>query len=186
MVVQSLKSLFFSAAAAVLLMHADLPAAAALAVNHGSNSERSVILTVSADSLVVEKGERELHLYSGGAVVQTFGIALGFNPLGPKRMQGDGRTPEGLYTITGKNPESSYHLSLKLSYPNQNDRARAKKMGVNPGGDIFIHGWPNRVSKGNASPPRGDWTLGCIAVTDEEIEELWRWVSPGTPVIIYP
>ncbi|ASQ91535.1 hypothetical protein CHL67_00375 [Prosthecochloris sp. GSB1] len=141
---------------------------------------------VTADSLVIDKGDRTMCLYSGGAVVKRYAIALGFEPVGPKRRQGDGRTPEGRYTISGRNPESIYHLSLRISYPDAEDRHRARKVGLNPGGDIFIHGWPDSVAEKNASPPTGDWTRGCIAVTDAEIEELWRAVSVGTPVVILP
>jgi len=141
---------------------------------------------VTADSLVAQKGERLLHLYSCGAAVKSYRIALGFNPVGAKLRQGDGKTPEGRYSISERNPQSSYHRSLRISYPDTKDRNRAGKAGVSPGGDIFIHGWPDSIVRKHASPPAGDWTQGCIAVTNDEIEELWKAVPVGTPVIIYP
>lgn len=139
-----------------------------------------------ADSLVVEKDRRLLHLYSRGSVVRTCRIQLGRNPIGPKRRQGDGRTPEGRYVIAGRNHASVYHRALMLSYPNTRDFELAGKEGVNPGGNITIHGWPNSSVWNKISPPAGDYTRGCIGVTNAEIEELWRLVPIGTPVIIYP
>ena len=156
------------------------------AVNSKSSSLQTLSLPVEADSLVVSKDDRLLHLYSDGAVVKSYTIVLGFSPRGAKRYLGDGRTPEGRYTINGRNPQSSYHLSLRISYPDPTDRMRARKAGLRPGGDICIHGWPDSVKQKKTSPPAGDWTLGCIAVTNEEIEELWRAVPLGMPVIIYP
>ena len=125
-------------------------------------------------------------LLSGGKVIRTYKVALGKNPVGPKERQGDGKTPEGDYFISGRNRASSYHRSLAISYPNRTDRARAKKLHVDPGGDIAIHGLPNGRGWIGAAHRLADWTLGCIAVTDEEIEEIWRLVPNGTPVRINP
>jgi len=159
---------------------------AVAAENSKSSSLQTLSLPVEADSLVVCKDDRLLHLYSDGAVVKSYTIALGFSPRGAKRYLGDGRTPEGCYTIIGRNPQSRYHLSLSISYPDPTDRMRARKAGLHPGGDICIHGWPDSVGQRGAVPLTGDWTLGCIAVTNDEMDELWHAVPIGTPVIIYP
>ena len=136
------------------------------------------------DLVLVNKSERRMMLISGGNVIRSYAIALGSDPLGDKQQEGDGRTPEGRYTIEGRNAESAFHLSLKISYPDASDRAAAAVLGVSPGGDIFIHGTPNWwIFPGQ---PPGDWTRGCIAVTDEEIEEIWRLVPDGTPIEIRP
>jgi murein L,D-transpeptidase YafK len=139
-----------------------------------------------ADLVVVEKAERRMTLYRAGEVIDTYRIALGFNPIGDKEHQGDGRTPEGRYVIDSKNPQSRFHLSLRVSYPSSGDRKDATDKGLDPGGDIFIHGMPD--SWGWASPfhTMHDWTLGCIAVTNEEIEEIWKLVPVGTPIEIKP
>ncbi|HWA50332.1 MAG TPA: L,D-transpeptidase family protein, partial [Dongiaceae bacterium] len=125
-----------------------------------------------------------LELVAGDMVVRGYDVALGFAPEGDKAQEGDGRTPEGRYVIEARNPDSAFHLSLKISYPDAADRAAAAAQGVAPGGDIFIHGTPNWwVLPGR---PPGDWTRGCIAVTDAEIEEIWSLVRDGTPVEITP
>jgi murein L,D-transpeptidase YafK len=136
--------------------------------------------------VVVNKARRELILMRGREVLRSYRVALGTNPAGRKERQGDGRTPEGLYTITGRNARSAFHRSLRISYPNREDRARAARAGVNPGGDIMIHGLPNGRGFIGRLHRQVDWTLGCIAVTDEEIEEIWRLVPNGTPVQINP
>ena len=136
------------------------------------------------DLIIVQKSQRQLELMSGGRVVRSYQIALGFAPEGDKQREGDGKTPEGKYLIESRNPSSSFHLSLKISYPDAADRAEAAAHGVLPGGDIFIHGAPNWwVLPGQ---PPGDWTRGCIAVTKSEIEEIWRLVPDGTPIEIRP
>ncbi len=133
--------------------------------------------------LVIVKHRRRLYLLSGEKVVRRYSIDLGFAPRGDKKVEGDGRTPEGRYVIDRKNPDSRYHLSLGISYPNARDRAEAARLGKSPGGDIFIHGRPFliRLLKG-----RRDWTAGCIAVSNREIEEIYRLVEIGTPIDIYP
>jgi len=120
-------------------------------------------------------------LLSGDAVVRQYRVALGREPVGRKQQEGDGRTPEGRYTVDRRNPRSNYHLSLRLSYPNEADRVRAREAGVSPGGDIMIHGL-----KPGVDHPATDWTEGCIAVTDREMEEIWELVTDGTGVEIYP
>jgi len=138
----------------------------------------------SADLVRVSKSERRMTLVSGGTIIRSYAIALGSDPVGDKQQEGDGRTPEGRYTIKGRNAASAFHLSLKISYPDPSDRAAAAAQGVSPGGDIFIHGTPNWwIFPGR---PPGDWTRGCIAVTDDEIEEIWRLVPDGTPIEIRP
>jgi murein L,D-transpeptidase YafK len=128
----------------------------------------------------VNKARREMLLLSGESVVRSYRIALGRDPLGQKQQEGDGRTPEGRYTIDRRNPKSKYHLSLHISYPNDADHARAQAAGVSPGGDIMIHGLKSGV------PHPDDWTQGCIAVTNAEMEEVWNLVPDGTLVEINP
>jgi murein L,D-transpeptidase YafK len=139
-----------------------------------------------ADRIVVNKAKRELLLYHNDKVIRTYKVALGTQPIGPKQRQGDGKTPEGTYTISGRNAASAYHRSLRVSYPNAADLARAKRQHVDPGGDIMIHGLPNGQGFIGAAHRLHDWTVGCIAVTDPEIEEIWALVPDGTPVQINP
>lgn len=132
--------------------------------------------------IVVEKGDRQMFLLSGQKVLKAYDIGLGFQPIGHKQYEGDGRTPEGIYYIDRHNPNSQYHLSLGISYPDPQDKARAMMLGQQPGGDIMIHG---RGAYGNKQRNK-DWTAGCIAVSDKEIEDIFSMVRPGTPVVIYP
>lgn len=152
----------------------------ALLVGAAAGAETAV------DAVVVRKAKREMVLMGGGDVVRRYRIALGREPVGAKRRQGDGKTPEGEYTITGRNRWSSYHRSLRISYPNAVDRERARRERVAPGGDIMIHGLPNGRGNLGALHTKWDWTEGCIAVTNEEIEEIWRMVADGTPLRIEP
>jgi len=115
-------------------------------------------------------------LLRGEKVLRTYRIALGREPVGAKRQEGDGRTPEGRYRVDWRNPQSKYHLSLHISYPEAADAERAKAEGVEPGGEIMIHGW--------RAEAEGDWTQGCIAVRNEEMDEIWRLVPDGTAVLI--
>jgi murein L,D-transpeptidase YafK len=139
-----------------------------------------------ANRIVVEKARRVLLLYSGETLLKRYKIALGANPEGHKQQQGDSRTPEGSYVIDYRNPQSSYHLSLHVSYPNKEDKRRAASRGVSPGGDIFIHGLAPEFAWIGAMHVASDWTDGCIAVSNAEIEELWRAVPNGTPIEIRP
>jgi murein L,D-transpeptidase YafK len=132
-------------------------------------------------SIVVHKAERRMYLLNGNTVLRDYKIALGGNPVGPKQFEGDGRTPEGAYYITHRNPNSQYHLSLGIGYPTPAQVQFATSQGKKPGGDIFIHG---RAGK-NRGKGR-DWTVGCIAVTDREIEEIYAMVAVGTPIFITP
>jgi murein L,D-transpeptidase YafK len=139
-----------------------------------------------ADSVLILKKDHLLELLSNGQVIRAYKVALGQGGLAPKERQGDGRTPEGRYVIDNRNQASEYHLSLHISYPNADDRKRAARLGVAPGGDIMIHGLPNGKGYVGAAHRLFDWTLGCVAVTDEEIEEIWKLVPIGTPVEIRP
>jgi L,D-peptidoglycan transpeptidase YkuD (ErfK/YbiS/YcfS/YnhG family) len=142
--------------------------------------------TEPADKVLIEKKERRLTLLSKGEVIKTYRIALGGNPVGPKERQGDNKTPEGTYIIDSRNGNSGYHLSLHISYPNQNDKRRAKELGVSPGGNIMIHGIKNGFSWIGASHAKIDWTEGCVAVTNDEMEEIYKLVPNGTIVEIRP
>lgn len=142
--------------------------------------------TIVADSILVLKSERKLVLLSGGKSVAEYRVALGGNPIGPKLEKGDQRTPEGNYLIDYRNERSAFHRALHISYPNANDVVQASIRGVDPGGDIMIHG----VGSSNPILARWhylfDWTRGCIAVTDDEIEQIWRAVPDGARVEIRP
>jgi murein L,D-transpeptidase YafK len=130
--------------------------------------------------VVVFKKARRMHLLRGRQILKSYRIDLGFAPKGDKNMAGDGRTPEGKYFINRRNPESDFHLSLGINYPNARDRAEARALGVDPGGDIFIHGRGNPTQLLIA-----DWTWGCIAVTNKEMEEVYAMVRTGTPIHIH-
>lgn len=132
--------------------------------------------------VVVKKGERKMYLVSGKSVLKSYRIDLGFQPEGHKQIEGDGKTPEGVYFIDRMNPNSRYHLSVGISYPNPQDRARAMIAGHRPGGDIMIHG----LGPDGRALNRPDWTAGCIAVTDEEMEDIFAMLRPGVPIFIYP
>lgn len=131
-------------------------------------------------SVQVHKGARKMYLLHNGKVLEEFNVSLGFAPEGHKQFEGDGKTPEGTYRITHRNPNSAFHLSLGISYPNTADRAYASSKGKSPGGDIFIHGGPPKPTD------TWDWTAGCIAVTDEEMEVIYAMVDPGTVIHILP
>jgi L,D-peptidoglycan transpeptidase YkuD (ErfK/YbiS/YcfS/YnhG family) len=139
-----------------------------------------------ADKILIEKKDRLLMLLSRGKVLKTYKIALGSKPNGPKERRGDNKTPEGTYVIDSRNKDSRYHMSLHISYPNEKDKKRAKELGVSPGGDIMIHGLKNSFSWLGDDHTEVDWTKGCIAVTDEEIEEIAKLVPNGTIVEIRP
>jgi murein L,D-transpeptidase YafK len=141
---------------------------------------------LAADGIIVNKSKRQMLLVREGKVIRRYKIGLGQSPVGPKQRQGDSKTPEGLYTISGRNPASNYHLALQISYPNDADAERARVAGEDPGGDIMIHGLPNGEAESEKHARMTDWTAGCIAVMDEEIEEIWRLVPDGTPIQINP
>ncbi len=146
----------------------------------------ALALSKQVDRIIVYKQKREMHVFAKDTLLKIYRIALGANPIGHKQFQGDMKTPEGTYTINGKNPNSAYHLNLGISYPNQADRENAKKHGKSPGGDIKIHGLPNGMGHIGKTHILSDWTHGCIAVSNEEIEELYKHVPLGTSITIYP
>lgn len=146
---------------------------------------KALPLGMTIDRIVVEKAERKLSILRDGKVLKTYRVALGRNPVGTKEQEGDMKTPEGVYTIDYRNPTSDYHLALHISYPSDEDNARAAQRGVNAGFDIMIHGLPNDSRKTGFHPVT-DWTAGCIAVTDKEIEEIYRVTPDGTTIEIRP
>jgi murein L,D-transpeptidase YafK len=140
----------------------------------------------AADLIVIVKSSRTMTLYRGRTVLKTYKVALSRDSTGAKERAGDHKTPEGDYVIDAKNAHSRFHLALHLSYPNANDRERARRLGVNPGGNVEIHGLPEGYSWVGGAQRLVDWTDGCIAVTNSEIEEIWRMVPVGTRVEIHP
>lgn len=139
-----------------------------------------------ANRILVEKSARRLTLYDDDRVLKTYRVALGRSPVGPKKEEGDCRTPEGVYSIDTRKADSDFHRALHISYPDTNDLASAERRGVPVGSDIMIHGLRNGRGWIGAFHRRSDWTAGCIAVTDSEIEEIWRAVADGTPIEIRP
>ncbi len=174
-----LGSIVGGAALAVLLAVA--PAAAARA-----DGQLAAVPRLKADRLVILKSERQLVLMRGDRVVRVYRVALGRYPKGHKVREGDARTPEGSYTINYKLANSNFYKAIQISYPNHRDIARAGALGVSPGGKIMIHGMPNRMSEERVGHPVIDWTQGCIAVTNREMDEIWRMVDTGTPIEIHP
>ena len=156
----------------ILLVGAAFPAAA-------SNAPQ-------ADKIVIVKSTHTLTLLSGDKTLKTYKVALGTAPVGPKRVEGDHKTPEGNYVIDSKNPQSRFHLALHISYPNTADQQTARKLGARPGGAIMIHGLAKPFASLGALHRQSDWTDGCVAVTNAEIEEIWRLVPVGTRVEIRP
>jgi murein L,D-transpeptidase YafK len=138
------------------------------------------------DRIVVEKSARRLSIFRDTTQLKTYRIALGGNPAGAKQREGDMKTPEGIYKIDGRNPQSNFHLALHISYPSDVDNAHASARGVSAGSDIMIHGIRNGRGWIGAFHRWKDWTAGCIALTDEEIEELWRVTPDGTAIEIRP
>jgi murein L,D-transpeptidase YafK len=140
--------------------------------------------SATADKVVVLKAKRTLMLFSGDKVLKTYRVSLGGHPSGRKVQEGDRRTPEGIYTLDFHNPHSDFYKSIHITYPNQADVARARKLGVPPGEDLFIHGQPNGFQ--GPGLVKGDWTDGCIAVSNAQMDEIWRAVPDGTPIEIKP
>ena len=139
-----------------------------------------------ADEIVVLKSERQLQLKRDGEVYKTYRVALGIKPIGHKQEQGDTRTPEGEYVIDARKPDSRFHRALHISYPNETDRESARSRGVQPGGSIMIHGLPPERAKLGKDHYLWDWTNGCIAVSNPEMDEIWAAVDVGTPITIRP
>ncbi len=138
----------------------------------------------SADEILIDKSQRKLWLKNQGAIIDTYEIALGFSPTGHKSKEGDGKTPIGVYEIDWRNPDSSFHRSLHISYPTPKQVEDARLAGINPGGMIMIHGQPNGSEYQNSRKIQQDWTNGCIAVSNDEMDEIWQRVPDGTRIII--
>jgi murein L,D-transpeptidase YafK len=170
-----------------VLLITSLAAAAFLACQTGPClAEEKLPDGARADRVVVMKKERTLSLLVHGKILKTYKVALGGDPVGPKMKNGDHKTPEGIYVLDRRNEHSHYYRSLHISYPTAEDRARAAKAGVAPGGDIMVHGLPNGLGWIGSKHRIRDWTDGCIAVTDEEMDEIWRAVPDGTVIEINP
>ena len=151
-----------------------------------SAEDKATLADARADRVVVIKKEHTLTLMSQARVLKTYKIALGRDPSGPKVRQGDHRTPEGVYLLDRRNLNSRFHRSIHISYPESKDRADAARLGLAPGGDIMIHGLPNGLGWLGSWHRKMDWTDGCIAVTNEEMDEIWHAVPDGTPIEIKP
>jgi len=139
-----------------------------------------------ADKILVDKSDRKLMLLKNGAVLRSFDVSLGLSPNGPKRQEGDFKTPEGVYSLETKNQNSDFFLSIKISYPDPGDRRAAARLGVHPGGQIMIHGQPNEPKHPVASYKGRDWTDGCIAVSNGDMVDIWLMTEVGTPIEIQP
>ena len=153
---------------------------------HAASSEVAALPSPKADRVVVHKSLRRLVLLRGDRALKTYRVALGRYPNGRKIRSGDARTPEGSYTLDYRIEDSAFHKAIHISYPNPADRARARSLGVPPGGRIMIHGLPKEWSARDLGHPDLDWTQGCIAVTNREINEIWALVEDGTPIDIHP
>ncbi len=139
---------------------------------------------VAIDSVLVKKSQRKMFLIQDNQIVKQYRISIGSNPKGPKEREGDGRTPEGRYILDFKKEDSSFYKAIHISYPNETDIEKAKKNNVDPGGQIMIHGQQNGYGSLAWFTQRSNWTAGCIAVTDEEMDEIWSLVKVNTPIII--
>jgi murein L,D-transpeptidase YafK len=148
--------------------------------------ENKLPVDARADRVIVMKKERTLTLMSGDKVLKVYKIALGVDPVGPKPMEGDHKTPEGNYILDRRNPKSKYYRSIHISYPSEEDRDRARESGVSAGGDVMVHGLPNGFGWLGATHRVHDWTDGCVAVSDQEMDEIWSAVADGTPIEIKP
>ncbi len=150
------------------------------------NAQFAALPVIKPDRHVVLKSERKLVLMRDDRVIKIYNVALGRYPEGAKERQGDAKTPEGTYTIDYKLTKSSFYRAIHISYPNASDVARARGRGENPGGKIMIHGLANNWTAKQIGHPWLDWTQGCIAVTNREMDEIWRLVDTGTPIEIHP
>lgn len=155
-------------------------------MNSNLSEIENISLTQEVDKIIVYKSKREMLVYNGDKLLKTYKISLGNTPIGHKQFEGDGKTPEGIYTINDKNPNSAYHKNLGVTYPNEADIEYAKSFNKSAGGDIKIHGLKNGLGYIGKLHLNSDWTLGCIAVTNEEIDELFEYVKIGSPIEIYP
>lgn len=139
-----------------------------------------------ADRIVVHKAKREMLLMRNGKVIRKYWVSLGFGPVGHKKQEGDGKTPEGVYTIDKRKARSQFYKALHINYPNEKDKAQAKARGVSAGGELYIHGLGRTVAWMGAAHVLTDWTAGCIALTNREMDEVWTLVPDGTPIDIRP
>ncbi|AAV93362.2 L,D-transpeptidase family protein [Ruegeria pomeroyi] len=166
--------------------HFGLGAAAALGLSAcgSQDSKFRRYYGPAVTSIVINKGARKMYLLNNEKVLKEYKVELGFAPAGHKQFEGDGKTPEGTYLIDRRNPNSAFHLSLGISYPNSRDVAYAQAMGKKPGGEIFIHGEPNGLRDRKKAKKQPDWTAGCIAVKNDEIEEIYAMVRDGTVITL--
>lgn len=164
------------------MIRAILIGAAALMVLTGCSSKFRTYNGPQVTQILIDKSDRKMWLIHKTQALKVYDVDLGFSPEGHKEFEGDGRTPEGWYAIDRRNPNSRYHLSLGISYPNADDVAHARAQGKSPGGDIFIHGGPRLFSDRN----KPDWTAGCISVTNRQMETIYAMVEDGTPILIKP
>ncbi|MGH1481359.1 MAG: L,D-transpeptidase family protein [Geminicoccales bacterium] len=155
-------------------------------IQSSAQAQLPYITTNQVDLVVIYKSQRLLQLKRNGHVIRSFDIALGVEPEGHKRIEGDGRTPEGVYTLDWRNAGSQFYRSMHVSYPSEQDQESAKRWGSSPGGLIMIHGLPNGRGAKEVGHPTNDWTNGCIAVTNSEMDEIWSLVDDGTTIIIFP
>ncbi len=162
-----------------------MAASAAVTAGCSSNGKFQTYSGPEVTSMVVSKSARSLYLLNNQDILRQYRVGLGFAPTGDKQFEGDGKTPEGTYLIDRKNPNSAFHLSVGISYPNAQDIAEARALGLSPGGDIFIHGEPNLLVDRKKAKARGeDWTAGCISVKNREIEEIYAMVNIGTLITL--
>ena len=168
--------------------HWSILSAVIAAVAMAAATADSAIKTGSglADYVLVKKSERKLFLFREGRVLKSFDISLGLNPEGAKQMEGDFRTPEGVYHLEAKNPNSDFFLSIKISYPSEGDRREARRRGKDPGGQIMIHGHPNEPKYPLSHYRERDWTDGCIAVSNSDMVDIWLMIQQDTPIEIRP
>ena len=172
---------------AILRPHAGLAVLAILSLLSGApEAQQQRIPIPKADRVLVLKHEHILRLLRNGRVAKEYKVALGGSPVGPKTQQGDHKTPEGIYILDSRNARSQFYKSLHISYPTPAQRTRARKRGISPGGDVFVHGLPSGYRAVGAAHRLRDWTDGCIAVTDDEMDEIWLAVADGTPIEIRP
>jgi murein L,D-transpeptidase YafK len=163
-----------------------LGAALVATPSHGDIFEPNSLAFGTADHVIVHKSQRTLALYREGQQLKSYHISLGLNPNGPKEREGDYRTPEGRYLLTRRNPQSDFFLSIQVSYPGPQDLALARQNGVAPGGLIMIHGLPNVPRHPRERYLSSDWTDGCIALSNEDMLEVWLLTRPDTPIEILP
>jgi len=175
-----MRSIFLRIVLGVTLLFASSSSAAVFA------DQTARLSLPKADRVVVLKSERRLVLMRGDFVLKVFPIALGRYPKGHKQYQGDAKTPEGEYLLDFKLKNSQFYRAIRVNYPNARDRAKAKALGKDPGGKIMIHGLPNSMSAERVGHPYIDWTQGCIAVNNKQMDEIWQMVDAGTPIKIHP